>query len=152
MVTRIFLTAALLLATRSLQTKATQDVLRSDKIVSTEEFVKFVSALNFPHPEILHAQAVLESNGFSSRLAKTNNNLFGMKHPRVRINSSIRSVNGFAYYDHWSHSVLDYVLWYVHSNEPGVDYYEILRRKYAEDHLYVSKVKALASTYEHYYQ
>ena len=61
-------------------------------------------------PDIVFAQAVLESANFNSRLTKENNNLFGMKRPTKRSTTSIGILNGYASYDSWRESIEDYRL------------------------------------------
>lgn len=83
-----------------------------DSVKLTEElFVKYLMNINIKHPEIAYAIAKQES-GFRSKLFKTNNNLFGMKHPGVRPTKSIGPKNGFAHFEHWKHSIEDYKLYF----------------------------------------
>ena len=73
-----------------------QEILESD--------VKF--------PEVVFAQALLESGNFTSNVFKEENNLFGMKYPRRRKTTSLEEGDtGYANYVHWTHSVYDYKLW-----------------------------------------
>lgn len=61
-------------------------------------------------PDIVFAQAVLESGNFTSRLTKENNNIFGMRRPTKRSTTSIGSSHGYAVYDSWRSSIEDYSL------------------------------------------
>ena len=61
-------------------------------------------------PDIVFAQAVLESANFTSRLTKENNNLFGMKRPTKRATTSVGVLHGYAVYDSWRESIEDYRL------------------------------------------
>ena len=81
-------------------------------------------------PNIVLAQAKLETGNFKSYLFKKSNNLFGF-----------RDFNGYKAYKTWKHSVLAYKNWQDKKYKGG-DYYLFLERiKYAEDTLYCNKLK-----------
>jgi uncharacterized FlgJ-related protein len=61
-------------------------------------------------PDIVFAQAVLESGGFTSRLTQKNNNIFGMRNPMKRRTTSVGSYHGYAIYESWRESIQDYFL------------------------------------------
>jgi uncharacterized FlgJ-related protein len=61
-------------------------------------------------PDIVFAQAVLESGNLKSRLTKENNNIFGMKRPSKRHTTSVGISHGYAVYDSWRESIEDYYL------------------------------------------
>jgi len=61
-------------------------------------------------PDIVFAQAVLESGNFTSRLTKENNNLFGMKKPSKRPTTSVGISHGYAVYESWRESIEDYYI------------------------------------------
>lgn len=94
------------------------------------------------HPDIVFAQMRLESGNFSSELAKTNDNYFGMKQPYTRITTSNGVQNGYANYRNWAFSLLDYALWqrrYAYDlTEEG--YLAKISSVYAEDTQYVNKI------------
>ena len=75
-----------------------------------ELLVSYILEKNIHHPEIAYAIVRQESN-MCSNLFKTNNNLFGMRHPGVRPTKSLGSKKGFAHFESWQHSVLDYKLY-----------------------------------------
>lgn len=116
--------------------------------ISAERVLTLLDTLNVEHPHIVFAQMRLESGNFKSNIAKTNNNFFGMRHPRVRVTMSRGSLNGFASYDSWSYSVLDYAIWQrmYASGLTEEEYLEMLSEKYAEDKDYVRKVKSIADS------
>ena len=93
---------------------------------------------------IVLRQAIHETARFNSSVFKDFNNLFGMKHPRVRESVSRGLVrNGYASYDTWVDSVKDYKLW-QDMVEIEMDYFLYLqRRSYAEDARYVNKLKRI---------
>lgn len=87
------------------------------------------------HPEIVYAQAILETGYFKSELCLNGKNLFGLY-------DSIHK--HYHYFDHWAQSVEGYKNWVQNKLKPGEDYYEFLDRiGYAEDPRYVTKVKYL---------
>lgn len=101
--------------------------------LTKELFVKFILSKNIAHPEVAYAIARQESN-LCSDLFKKNNNLFGMKHPGVRPTLSVRRSFGFASFEKWQHSVLDYKLYleFVGGHEMTRDQYlDHLDRSYA---------------------
>lgn len=105
------------------------------------------------YPEYIIAQYILESGRGTSRIAKQNNNLFGMKKAYQRNTCRIKERhNGvYAKYENWQLSVLDRVLWEVHAFKhhggvPSVkEYQDYLARNYAEDKQYIKKLEAVVS-------
>jgi hypothetical protein len=91
--------------------KDTTDVVAVDSSkLDRELLVSYILEKNIHHPEIAYAIVRQESN-MCSNLFKTNNNLFGMRHPGVRPTKSLGSKKGFAHFESWQHSVLDYKLY-----------------------------------------
>ena len=108
--------------------------------------VHLMQELGIEHPHIVFAQMRIESGNFKSNIATTNNNFFGMKHPKQRITTSKGNKNGYASYENWALSVVDYGLWQRRyaSGLTEDEYYALLKVKYAEDDNYVPKVKGIA--------
>ena len=98
------------------------------------------------HPHIVLAQMKIESGNYGSRIARNNNNYFGMRQPSTRVTVSLGSRNGYARYRSWAYSILDYALWQRQYawNLTEEQYLAKLGRTYAEDPNYVSKVKKLS--------
>lgn len=91
--------------------KDTTEVIAIDSSkLNKELLVSYILEKNIPHPEVAYAIVRQESN-MCSKLFKSNNNLFGMKHPGVRPTKSIGRKNGFASFEKWQHSVDDYKLY-----------------------------------------
>lgn len=87
------------------------------------------------HPEIVYAQAILETGNFKSVLCNEHNNLFGL------YNSTN---NRFHKFDHWTMSVIKYKEWIQKRYKPPEDYYHFLQRiGYAEDPYYVNKLRRI---------
>ena len=84
------------------------------------------------HPEIVYAQAILETGHFSSKGCTHKNNLFGLMKGR-----SLRS------FDHWTESVIFYKE-RIQNRYKGGDYYSFLKRiKYAEDRRYNERIRKI---------
>lgn len=87
------------------------------------------------HPEIVYAQAILETGYFKSQGCLTDNNLFGLyssKHKR------------YHKFNHWTLSVIKYKEWVQKRYKPPEDYYHFLQRiGYAEDPQYVNKLRKI---------
>lgn len=87
------------------------------------------------YPQIVIAQALLETGYFTSRICLEHNNLFGLRRP---------SDGSYFRFDNWEESVRAYRD-YVQYKYKGGDYYRFLQRiGYAEDAEYVRKVRAIA--------
>jgi len=96
---------------KKLPIKDTTEVITVDSSkLDRELLVSYILGKNIPHPEVAYAIVRAESNMFS-KLFKSNNNLFGMSHPGVRPTKSLGSKFGFAYFESWQHSILDYKLY-----------------------------------------
>lgn len=121
----------------------------SKKELNDDNALAFMEYLDIEHSHIVLAQMKLESGHYKSKLAKENNNYFGMKHPLKRATTSIGKKKGYASYKSWTYSVLDYALWQKAnaSNLTEKEYFDSLST-YAEDKKYIEKVKKLAKNLE----
>ena len=85
------------------------------------------------YPQIVYAQALIETGNFKSNLCLNSNNLFGL------YNSSRGRYHRF---DHWTESVVAYKDFIQRRYKPPEDYYKFLQRiGYAGDPNYISKLK-----------
>lgn len=125
-------------------------VINSDNLKPDIENVKIVVDMcDFWFPEIILAQYKLESSEGTSRVAKTHNNLFGMKkafsRPSVRCKSF--DTRGYAVYNNWPLSVVDRRLWddcmFPEGKPTREEYLAKLTKIYAEDAKYVPKLKRI---------
>lgn len=126
----------------------TEDVLivKHQQEFSEELLILKIKELNLPYPHITLAQAKLETGNYSSNIFKENNNLFGMKEARVRINLAKGTQFGHAYYDHWEESILDYAFWYssyARKCKSEKELYQLLDSQYAEANNYVKSLKRI---------
>lgn len=90
---------------------------------------------NIQHPNIVHAQAVVETGNFNSRLCKEDNNLFGLYNSRT---------GKYHKFNHWTESVKAYhkFIQYRYDSSTYKNYYDFLQRiGYASDPNYINKVK-----------
>ena len=76
--------------------EAERIVLNEQNKFSEEAFDAYLNSLNLKFPEIIKAQAILESSNFSSEIFKANNNMFGMKAAALRPTTNIGTNLGHA--------------------------------------------------------
>lgn len=90
---------------------------------------------NVQHPEIVYAQAILETGHFESKICKEYNNLFGL----------YDSTKGdYFKFSHWSKSVEAYISTIQYRYNVDESYYKFLTKiGYAEDPNYIEKVKEI---------
>lgn len=157
---RFFLTATLLLFTTievSPNEKQVQDkfIVQQDDRVTKQKLYEQIIKFGIKFPDIVFAQAMIESGELTSKLFKTTNNMFGMKYPSIRETTAKGKTNGgYSKYEDWNFGVYDYFLWQDHMlrnrNEiTKSQYLSLLGRVYAKDPNYVSKVKRKVSEYQH---
>jgi uncharacterized FlgJ-related protein len=122
----------------------TLDKFTEDKLISLMKELK----IQFPH--IVFAQSMLETSQWKSNIFHQNHNLFGMKASHRRVTTSKGSNLGHAYYDNWRESVYDYAFYqcrYLNNIKDENHYFSYLKANYAEDSLYIQKVKELIQRY-----
>lgn len=119
-------------------------IIAQDKPFSEDALVELLKECNIKYPHIVLAQAKLESNNFKSKIFKQNNNMFGMRRARQRITTAEGEKSTYAYYHSWVSSVHDYGMWQSTNMKSATnedEYFTKLGERYAEDSLYVSKLK-----------
>lgn len=90
---------------------------------------------NIEYPEIVYAQAILETGHFKSQGCLRDNNLFGLYNSRK---------GRYYKFDHWTESVVAYKDWIQRRYKPPENYYKFLKRiNYASDSLYTQKLKQI---------
>lgn len=93
---------------------------------------KVLKENNIHHPNVVLAQAKLETGNFTSKVCKSKGNLFGL-----------RKGNKYRQYSHWAESVLAYKR-LIQSRYKGGNYLAFLNNiGYAEDPNYLSKLKSM---------
>lgn len=103
-------------------------------ILTSENLYRELKAQGVEFPEIVVAQAILETGNYKSNACKDKNNLFGL-----------RCYDGtYMYFDHWTDCVLAYKYYIQNWDTPPNDYYQYLKDLgYAEDSLYIQKLKKI---------
>lgn len=92
------------------------------------------------YPDIVRAQAILETGHYRSRVFKEYNNLFGLYDSKNQ---------DYFKFEHWSESVAAYISMVQYKYKPPDNYYSFLERiGYAEDPDYISKVKSIVNRIE----
>lgn len=104
-----------------------------------------ILALEIEHPKIVYSQALLESGYATSPLFVNNHNLFGMKESGQRATTSNVIINEYKYYPNWRESIIDYALLQMafYKGLTRDEYYNKLRQTYANDSLYIHKIKRI---------
>ena len=91
------------------------------------------------YPQIVYAQALLETWHFKSKLCTQYNNLFGLYNSRTK---------SYYKFDNWWDSVIAYRDKIQYKYKGNTDYYTFLiRLPYATDPNYIRKIKQLESKY-----
>lgn len=113
---------------------------------SEPNLISYMRKIGIVYPDIVLAQAKIETGNFTSVIFKENNNLFGMKLPRVRPTTAVGKSRNHAVYQTWLLSLIDYKLWQdqmIRRAPTKRKYLEYLSRNYAEDKTYIRKIKNL---------
>jgi len=119
-------------------------------IVNYENLYRLILLNEIRFPEVVFAQAILESSNFKSDLFTLEKNLFGMKQPVYRKTTSKgKSRSGYASYYNWINSVQDYQIWQTNNMSEKIktqdEYFRFLHKNYAEDKNYVKKLKTIVT-------
>lgn len=90
---------------------------------------------NVKYPNIIYAQAILETGHFKSNLCINNNNLFGLYDSKNK---------KYYIFDHWKDCIIAYKEMVQYKYKDGDDYYKFLSDiGYAEDPKYIDKLKEI---------
>jgi len=113
---------------------------------SEQALIEMLMDCNVKYPHIVLAQAKLESGHFTSKIFKQNHNMFGMRKAHQRITSAQDEKDTYAFYRDWMDCVYDYAMYQSSvmcsvSNEN--EYFAKLSTRYAEDPMYVTRLKAI---------
>lgn len=139
--------------------------LSTPKELSKDNLKKVLDHNNVICPEQVYAQIMIESGNLKSFLTKKTNNLLGMRYPFKRKTSAIgiylpdsnqiikgtqaqlkkySKHNHYAVYDSWEDCIIDYKFWQDKSFKLTEKYLVFLGNYYAEDTLYISKIKSIS--------
>lgn len=102
-----------------------------------EGLIEALEYYGVEHPQIVYAQAVLETGHFKSDLCLNDNNLFGLYNSKK---------HRYYTFDHWTESVVAYLDYVQRRYKPPNDYYKfLLDIGYAKDPNYISKLKGIVN-------
>jgi hypothetical protein len=113
---------------------------------SEKKLENMMKDLKIKFPYIPYAQSKLETGNWKAPVFLENHNLFGMKESTRRVSTAKGSNRGHAYYDIWRESVYDYAFYqcrYLGNITTEDEYFQYLSAAYAEDSLYVDKLKRI---------
>lgn len=111
-----------------------KEIKLTENLFSEKDLKLEISKYNFKFPEIIYAQAILETGNFKSKVFIENNNLFGMKQAGRRVTTALGTENSHAFYKNWKESVSDRALFesaYLR-NLSREEYMRYLKLNYAE--------------------
>ena len=92
------------------------------------------------HPQIVYAQAVLETGHFKSNVCLNYNNLFGLYDSKNK---------DYYKFNHWAESIVAYKEWIQKKYQPPNNYYVFLEEvNYASDKEYISILKSIVNNKE----
>ena len=126
---------------------------RQEQLLSQDKIINLLKKHNVRYPYIALAQAYVETNLGRTGVGVPNKNLFGMRPAKQRSTLSVGEENGFAVFDNWKESVLDYTLWQdavfgVNSNISEEQYYTVLDQIYCQgNNTYSQSVKKIINKY-----
>ena len=142
-------------STKMLEVIGAYSIVNQTRVKPTKKNVTdFVALCEFWYPDIVLAQYQIESGSGQSKIAKTNNNLFGMRKAFTRKSVRCRTFDteGYAVYNTWQLSVIDRMLWdefMFKSKKPSRRaYLDKIKSIYSEDETYMSKLEQIAKTYK----
>ncbi len=146
---RTILFASLLMLTSFTTIKETESVSLTHELLYEQ-----INQKNIKFPDIVFAQAVLESGHFKAPLFINKNNLFGMRIPKKRETTAVnKGKKGYALYENWDSSIDDYLLWQEFTlknrgNLTRSQYFALLGKVYASDKRYVTSLKRVISQHQ----
>lgn len=123
------------------------------KVLNKQNLWQAILKADIKFPDIVYAQALLETGTFASTNCKVNNNLFGMNVPKKRKTVAKKSNGRYAKYNHWTQSVLDYKLYqdylFAKKNYTRSQYLYLLDTKYCESSGYTAKLHKIIKSNQH---
>jgi flagellum-specific peptidoglycan hydrolase FlgJ len=125
-------------------------VIKTNEDFTKEKFLKEIEKYSFKYPDIIIAQALVESSHFKSPVFIENNNMFGMREAKIRISTSKGSNLNHAYYINWKDCIVDRALYEAQylSKLSREDYFKYLDKTYAEGKDYSNLLKKVIKNNE----
>ena len=119
---------------------------RAELPFSPSNMLITMTEMGIVYPDIVMAQARIETAHFTSKIFKENHNLFGMKLPKQRNTTAIGEQYNHAEYTSWRQSVIDYKLWQdrvLTKVKSKRAYLKYLHKNYATNKQYVTLIKKM---------
>lgn len=119
---------------------------RAEMPFSMENMVQIMDEVGIAYPDIVLAQAKIETGHFTSKIFRENHNLFGMKLPKQRETTAVGEQYNHARYTSWKQSVIDYKIWQdavLTKVKSKRAYLKYLSENYAQDKKYIHKLKQM---------
>lgn len=102
-----------------------------------EGLIEALEYYEIKHPQIVYAQAVLETGHFKSNVCLNYNNLFGLYDSKNK---------DYYKFNHWAESIVAYKEWIQKKYQPPNNYYVFLEEiNYASDKEYISILKSIVN-------
>lgn len=130
----------------SVEVGSTNFTRRADIPFSTANMLKMMTDIGIAYPDIVMAQAKIETGHFTSKVFKENHNLFGMKLAYQRNTTAVGEQHNHARYTSWRQSVIDYKIWQdrlIGKLNTRSKYLRYLDKHYAESKQYVTLIKKM---------
>lgn len=110
-----------------------------------DEVYDYIFKLRIDHPDIVMAQCIEESGGFTSKLFREGHNCLGMKVPGSRPTLAVGTMLGHARFNSWRECIADYAIWQstFARRLTKDEYFAYLDRIYAEKKGYSGRLKAI---------
>ena len=140
------ITLTLIALSISLEVGSASFTRRAEMPFSPSNMIATMEEVGIVYPDIVMAQARIETAHFTSKVFRENNNLFGMRLPRQRSTTAIGEQYNHAEYTSWRQSVVDYKLWQdkvLTKVKSRRAYLRYLHKNYAENKQYVNLIKKM---------
>lgn len=134
------------LSEKTIEQHIGEAILYPNNDINDSILYNYLIEINAWYPDILLAQAKIESASYTSNVFKKASNLYGMKQVNSRFHCQTSSYNSYGGYDSWKLSVLDRVLWDLFvfdSIKPQREDYLRTLRNYAEATDYINKIQSI---------
>ena len=143
---RLLLTVFLSLIVLSKTNQNNYEIITQVVSFSEQNVYRQLIKLGIAYPDVVLAQAKIETGNFTSKIFRENNNMFGMKLPYRRQTTAVGESRNHAKYTSWIQSIRDYKLWQdrmIHKAPTKSAYLAYLKRNYAQDKNYINKIKKI---------
>lgn len=141
-----YITLTLIALFISLEVGSASFTRRAEMPFNTANMLKIMDEIGIEYPDIVMAQAKIETAHFTSKIFRENHNLFGMKLPKQRSTTAIGEQYNHAEYTSWRQSVIDYKIWQdrvLTKVKSRRAYLKYLSKYYATDKQYVKLIKQM---------